>query len=77
MKEEDEVAELYAKCITENTITCSNCGARNSIWDIDPYQAAEEWLAEEWRATRSNIYCPKCAKIKLTRGVKSEGVTKF
>ena len=63
MTEQDR---LYEAILTTQDITCSNCRTTSTLHNIEGYEAAEEFQAIGWRATKSNnIYCPKCAKIKL------------
>lgn len=67
---DSQIYELAEHCTTEytieNIIQCSSCETIGKHYNIDPYNAAVEWEAEGWRVTKhSNIYCPKCAEIKL------------
>jgi hypothetical protein len=62
-KKEYEAMDLYDFIETESSITCSSCRKTDSVMYAD---SGEEFFFEEgWRATRENVYCPKCAKKKL------------
>jgi hypothetical protein len=61
----DQVGDLYEHITTENTIQCSKCKTIGRKMDIDPYDAAGDWILEGWKITRyETISCPKCNKSK-------------
>jgi hypothetical protein len=48
-----------------SSIECSKCKAADCCWMADEFSASESLFKKGWRATQSNIYCPKCAKKHL------------
>lgn len=64
----NETDRLLESIITVQTVICTNCRKSNDQYYIDKYSAVEYFKDKGWRATKhSNIYCPKCSKIKLKK----------
>ena len=57
--------KLYNFLLTTSEIICMNCSSTNSVHCIDGYDAAEHFMNNGWRATKHNVYCPKCGRTKL------------
>jgi len=63
---ENEQDRLWNSIQTTQEILCTNCRVVGTVHEIDDYNAAEYFQNKGWRATKhNNVYCPKCAKIKL------------
>jgi len=60
-----EIDILYEGIMTTQDIICTNCKVNDTLCNVDDYEAADRFRSIGWRATRYNIYCPKCAKKKL------------
>lgn len=45
---------------TESTIKCNKCKGGASTY-ADSYDSLDEFFHLGWRATKDNVYCPKCA----------------
>lgn len=50
--------------VTYTEIYCSGCRVHKERY-MDEDSFTEEVFKEGWRATKENVYCPKCAKKKL------------
>ena len=63
-----ETERIYEAIETVCTIYCSSCGEEGNDYEIDAFEAADDFQAKGWRATiHGNVYCPRCAKKKLKK----------
>jgi len=60
-----EIDWLQEEILIEASILCTSCKLRRGNINIDDYSFAELLIAEGWRHTPNNVYCPSCAKKKL------------
>lgn len=61
-KKEKALDNLNEFVVTESSVECTYCGVGEMQYaDNDP----EYFYDLGWRATRSDCYCPKCAKKRL------------
>lgn len=54
---------LYEFVMTESSLRCDNCHEEGTTFMND--YAEEHFFKKGWRATKSKVYCPTCAKKKL------------
>lgn len=68
MCDDNELDWIRDFVVVTADIICVSCNKKETLHDVDDYDAAELFKNKGWRVTKyRNVYCPECANKKLKR----------